>query len=61
MRSQTSISPLVSFSHCSLGLRSEDIGALVAIPVAVAFTVLMRDLFAPAIRHRMGATPSENS
>ena len=60
MRSQTDISPLLSIlALLAGGAIGGLMGALVAIPIAAALRVLVRQVIAPAIRREAGAEPVE--
>jgi predicted PurR-regulated permease PerM len=60
MRSQTNISPLLSIlALFAGGAVGGFLGALVAIPIAAALRVMIRQIIAPAVRERTGAEPVE--
>lgn len=59
MRSQTDVSPLLSIlAIFAGGAIGGLLGALIAIPIAAALRVLVRQVLAPAIRRQTGAEPS---
>lgn len=58
MRNQTEVSPLMSILAVFTGFAIGGlIGALIAIPIAGALRVLVREMVAPAIRGQTGAQP----
>ncbi|HSL28706.1 MAG TPA: AI-2E family transporter [Anaerolineales bacterium] len=60
MRSQTEISPLLSLMAIFVGgVIGGLFGALIAIPVAAALRVLVREVLAPAIRRQTGVEGDE--
>ena len=60
MRSQTNISPLIVMLALLAGAELQGLlGALVAIPLVGALSVLVTEVIAPKIRRWTGATPAE--
>jgi predicted PurR-regulated permease PerM len=56
MRSQTDISPVLSIVALLAGAEIGGLlGVAVALPIAAALTVLVREVIAPAIRKQTGA------